>query len=479
MAAALSFGVDPLPDEVEVGRGVVLLVRGWIAAEPRRLLVELDGATTVQPSRGELRFDVPLVEGRPPYALFVPVRISGDLAGRTLPLRISTEHDGRRTTLVEHTLTFTRPARRTLDIDAPIVICLGTYEPDEPHLVRQLESLRAQTRRDWICIVRDDASSPAKLAMIRRLVGDDERFRLVCGERNLGFYRNFEAALALVPSSTPYVALCDQDDCWAPDKLAATIEALERDSTAQLAYCDMRIVDDAGNVLSPTFWRGRRNNWRRLDTLLCVNTVTGAASVFRGALLDRLLPFPPAVGRTFHDHWLACTAFVAGGLAYVDRPLYDYTQHGGNVIGHADFAALDVAGALKRHGFNIAEMLLKPQRVWTNVWTMLAFYLYEYRRVHLMCETLRLRFPDLGSDAREIVSLFDDDPRRALELMIRRHADIVRRGDSTDMIEFKMGLGMLLHHRLGRWLAPVVGRSERLMRASARIVLEHERRRAQ
>ena len=63
-------------------------------------------------------------------------------------------------------------------------------------------------------------------------------------------------------------------------------------------------------------------------------TVTGAACMFRRELLSDALPFPPQFGHMFHDHWLAILALSRGRLGYVDRPLYDYVQHGGNVIGH-------------------------------------------------------------------------------------------------------------------------------------------------
>ena len=268
--------------------------------------------------------------------------------------------------------------------------------------------------------------------MIEELARGDERFRVFRAERNRGFYRNFEAALALVPPSTPYVALSDQDDFWYPDKLAACIERLDANPRAQLVYSDMRIVRDDGAVVSDTYWSARRNNYRNLQTLLFANTVTGAASVFRGALLDLALPFPPEQGPTFHDHWLACTAFVAGGLEYVDRPLYDYTQHGANVIGHSAFGPLSFGGALRRHGFNFAEMLVKPWQAWTNLWSMLAFYHFGYRRMHLIAETLRLRFSDLDDDVFEAVALFDDRQARAVELIIPRHVDVLARGDTTD-----------------------------------------------
>src|SRR5437879_6590707 len=96
----------------------------------------------------------------------------------------------------------------------------------------------------------------------------------------------------------------------------------------------MRIVSADGDVRSPTYWTTRKPNRGNLAELLIANTVTGAAAMLRRRVLDDILPFPPAFGAAFHDHWLACAALAAGEIRYVDQPLYDYVQHGGNVIGH-------------------------------------------------------------------------------------------------------------------------------------------------
>ena len=126
--------------------------------------------------------------------------------------------------------------------------------------------------------------------------------------------------------------LCDQDDVWHPNKLETLLGAF-KDGT-QLAYSDARLVGEDGQVLSQTFWVGRRNNYTDLSTLLVANTITGAASMIRASLLPDVLPFPRQVGPAFHDHWIGLVAMVRGGVAYVDTPLYDYVQHGSGVIGH-------------------------------------------------------------------------------------------------------------------------------------------------
>ena len=55
----------------------------------------------------------------------------------------------------------------------------------------------------------------------------------------------------------------------------------------------------------------------------------------RREVVERALPFPEVPGEQYHDHWLGLVAMTLGDVAYVDRPLYDYVQHGGAALGHA------------------------------------------------------------------------------------------------------------------------------------------------
>src|SRR3954454_14130106 len=123
-----------------------------------------------------------------------------------------------------------------------IAICMATFDPD-PELFRaQVDSIRAQTDGDWICLISDDCSHPDRFAEIERVVEGDARFVVSRSPRRLGFYRNFERALELAPPEAGLVALADQDDLWHPDKLQALRAGLGR---AQLIYSDQRIVDGA------------------------------------------------------------------------------------------------------------------------------------------------------------------------------------------------------------------------------------------
>jgi GT2 family glycosyltransferase len=212
-----------------------------------------------------------------------------------------------------------------------VAICMTTYEPRLDLFASQVESIKAQTHPDWICLISDDGSSPDRLTAMRRVIGEDQRFVLVENQLRLGFYGNYERVLGMVPSEADLIALADQDDRWYPEKLEALIGGLgDRD----LVYGDMRVVRRDGSLISSTYWSERRNNYTDLMSLLVGNTVSGAASLFRADLLERVLPFPPRRTDGYHDHWIALVAITRSGLAYVERPLQDYVQHTEAAQGH-------------------------------------------------------------------------------------------------------------------------------------------------
>ncbi|QGN57958.1 glycosyltransferase [Nostocoides sp. HKS02] len=216
------------------------------------------------------------------------------------------------TELVE--LPFRQVDRRVasgLDVPAPTVaICMATFEPRMDLFTNQVRSLQAQSTSDWICLVQDDGSSAQTLEHMQEVFGDDPRFVLEENAENVGFYLNFGRSLARVPAGTRYVALCDQDDTWYPDKLECLVGALDADPTATLIYSDMRVVDETGTAIRDDFPLGVASD-RGIEAMVVANLVTGCSTLFRASLLDVALPLPEA-RNAYHDHWIATVAAARG-----------------------------------------------------------------------------------------------------------------------------------------------------------------------
>ena len=270
-----------------------------------------------------------------------------------------------------------------------VAICMATYEPPADLLRMQLDSIREQTHGNWVCVISDDCSTDESFSRLRELTDGDDRFAVSRSPERLGFYRNFERALSMAPPAADFVAYGDQDDRWHPNKLERLLGSI---GDAQLVYSDARIVSPDGSVVRPSYWTERRNNYTNFASLLIANSVTGAASLFRRAVLDDALPFPPRLARAFHDHWVAVVAMARGDLAYVDEPLYDYVQHHDAVIGHS--MANKKPRPIRRH---LVERLRNPTGGSRIV------YFYDWYQQLLFAEVLRLRCWDRMTPAKRRV----------------------------------------------------------------------------
>jgi glycosyltransferase involved in cell wall biosynthesis len=280
-----------------------------------------------------------------------------------------------------------------------VAICLATHKPDIELFTRQIESLISQTYRNWICIISDDSSPPETYFWLRAIVERDSRFFTTRSTEPLGFYRNFERCLSLVPEWCEFIALSDQDDRWHPEKLETLLAQAAEGAT--LVFSDMNIVGRDGTVIAPTYWTERRNNYTDLAGLLLANTVTGAASLFRRTLIDYALPFPMRIGDAFHDHWIAAVALTLGRLAYVNRPLYDYVQHDANVLGHHVPKRDERRNHLVRF---VRALAREPAERAIGLARWEGIYFNDLLRLELMARILELRCGnEAGADHRRLL----------------------------------------------------------------------------
>jgi glycosyltransferase involved in cell wall biosynthesis len=101
---------------------------------------------------------------------------------------------------------------------------------------------------------------------------------------NVGYVRNFEAALA--ECSGEIVFLCDQDDVWHADKIQRMAARFEAEPDLTMLHADARLVDADGNGLGVSAFAAfevSRAEIRAMhaghafDVLLKRNIATGAA----------------------------------------------------------------------------------------------------------------------------------------------------------------------------------------------------------
>ena len=166
----------------------------------------------------------------------------------------------------------------------------------------------AQTHREWEMLIVDDCSPDDTAKQIASYAATDARIRLIQAPRNGGpaVSRN----LALERARGRFVAFCDADDYWLPEKLLSQLTFMTTHNIALSYTCYRRISEDGRRT-------GRRIAVPEQLTYhgLLGNTAIATSSV----ILDRRLVGDVRMSREFYDDfvlWLQIlkSGHTAGGL---------------------------------------------------------------------------------------------------------------------------------------------------------------------
>ncbi len=225
---------------------------------------------------------------------------------------------------------------RSETVSMKISVAMCTYNGAR-FLEAQLKSIGAQTLTPSEIVICDDGSTDSTEDIVQAFA---ESFpfpvRFVRNERNLGSTKNFEKAMQLCAGDI--IALCDQDDVWASNKLEAMGAVLEHEPDVAGVFSDATLIDQDGALTGGTLWRsirfsGREQRRFERDPVLFLvrgSVVTGATLVLRSHFLKDILPIPP---EWVHDGWIAFVLASLAKLKMVPEPLISYRLHASQQLG--------------------------------------------------------------------------------------------------------------------------------------------------
>jgi glycosyltransferase involved in cell wall biosynthesis len=186
-----------------------------------------------------------------------------------------------------------------------------------------LRSVAAQTATSLEIVVIDEASTDDTAERIRRL--DDPRVAYVRHDRPLGV--SLARNRGIAEAQGRFIAFLDDDDVWAPDKLADQLGRLRADQRSW-AVTGAVAVDDSLTVLTG---EPPLPPERIVAELPTYNSVpVGASNVMvRRDVLDKTGGFDPGLRHMADwDLWLRIARI--GPPATVVRPLVAYRLHAGS-----------------------------------------------------------------------------------------------------------------------------------------------------
>lgn len=221
--------------------------------------------------------------------------------------------------------------------DKPIAILLANYN-GEKYIREQLESLYAQTYKDWTLYVRDDCSTDTAMDIVKSYAEKYPNIVVIDNKgKNLGAQNNFMTLLQEVESS--YYMFMDNDDYWLPHKVKneyRKIQEIEHEAKPALIFTNLKLADKGLNIMHESFWKCihfRPEVFCSLKDQAFIGYVTGCTMMFNHRAKE--ISFPVASYSPMHDWWVAINVYKHhGDIGYIEEPQILYRKHGDNATGN-------------------------------------------------------------------------------------------------------------------------------------------------
>lgn len=131
--------------------------------------------------------------------------------------------------------------------DQPLVsIGMPVYD-GERFIEETIESLLAQTYRNYEIIISDNASSDRTREIVAEYIQLHSNISLQSNNHNVGAIRNFQRVFDL--ANGKYFMWASDHDLWRADCIERYVNVLEADRTIALVYSLTTLIDDAGAII--------------------------------------------------------------------------------------------------------------------------------------------------------------------------------------------------------------------------------------
>lgn len=217
-------------------------------------------------------------------------------------------------------------------VDAPplarqplVSVVMPVFDSHPDHLLRAIQSVRAQYYTNWELCIADDASRDPRLRpLLDRQALEDSRIRVVYRDCNGHISRATNSALELARGE--YVAFLDHDDELSPHALYEVAAALDQAPWLEIIYSDEDFLDSGGRRVNPHF----KSDWNP-HLLYCHNYVTHLC-VYSRELVERAGGLRQGVeGAQDYDLLLRCARLTTPDrIHHIPKILYHWRMAEGS-----------------------------------------------------------------------------------------------------------------------------------------------------
>lgn len=127
----------------------------------------------------------------------------------------------------------------------PLVSIITPSYNCSQYIDETIKSIQAQTYKNWELLITDDCSSDNTVEKIKQFADEDSRIKLFRLDENFG--AGAARNNSIDKAKGRFIAFCDSDDKWFPNKLEKQLEFMKSKDVA-LSYTSYMTCDENGNV---------------------------------------------------------------------------------------------------------------------------------------------------------------------------------------------------------------------------------------
>jgi len=147
---------------------------------------------------------------------------------------------------------------------------------------RSIEAILSQQYSNIELLIIDDGSFDNSKDIIKSFALSDSRIRFINSKKNRGVIRARNIAIRLAKGQ--YIAFCDADDWWVPEKLSLQVSLLQK-KDASFAYASGYYVEAESNWISRAAKLPTNISYQRL---LFGNPIGLSAAIFDQSILGKV-----------------------------------------------------------------------------------------------------------------------------------------------------------------------------------------------
>ena len=266
-------------------------------------------------------------------------------------------------------------------------ILLPTFK-SKKYLKPLLKSLANQTIKDFLIITYDDNSEDNTIKVFDQLCKKYKLKykRIPSSHKNIGPIKSYERLIN--KSDSKYIAFCDHDDIWLPEKLSLHLLHFKEINQQKPALSIANATITNLNTLHKSLFKYMRindNYFKSRYSLALRNKVPGICMSFNLALKELILPIDKNVA--MHDWWTLLVAKTNNAdIRYTNEIGILYRQHKNNTIG---LKKKDKGINFKRIKFLIKNLKLQLKTIKKlNIFSSIEFLYFILLRILLALKNI-------------------------------------------------------------------------------------------